>query len=51
MCAGCEFFKEWRDNAYVGEAITFDWTQVSVDDWGGGGVVGDDDDLKNDLFI
>ncbi|XP_052780309.1 myotubularin-related protein 14-like isoform X2 [Mya arenaria] len=28
---GCEFFREWRDNAYVGEAMKFDWSQSFVD--------------------
>ena len=27
--AGCEFFKEWKDNSYTGETMTFDWSQVS----------------------
>ncbi|XP_060574383.1 myotubularin-related protein 14-like [Ruditapes philippinarum] len=28
---GCEFFKEWKDNSYLGEVMQFDWTQGYVD--------------------
>ncbi|XP_021341193.1 myotubularin-related protein 14-like [Mizuhopecten yessoensis] len=28
---GCEFFKEWKDNSYLGETMTFDWSQNYVD--------------------
>ncbi|XP_052285662.1 myotubularin-related protein 14-like isoform X2 [Dreissena polymorpha] len=28
---GCEFFKEWRDNGYMGEDMKFDWSQSFVD--------------------
>lgn len=28
---GCEFFKEWKDNSYLGEEMKFDWTQSYVD--------------------
>lgn len=28
---GCEFFKEWKDNSYLAETMTFDWSQNFVD--------------------
>ena len=28
---GCEFFKEYRDNDYVGQGLIFDWSQGHVD--------------------
>ncbi|KAK3101503.1 hypothetical protein FSP39_004066 [Pinctada imbricata] len=28
---GCEFFKEWKDNSYLGETMTFDWNQGYCD--------------------
>ena len=28
LFAGCEFFKEYRDNDYDPEGLQFDWSQV-----------------------
>ncbi|KAK3605820.1 hypothetical protein CHS0354_002452 [Potamilus streckersoni] len=28
---GCEFFKAWKDNCYLGEEMKFDWNQGYVD--------------------
>lgn len=28
---GCEFFKEWKDNSYLGEEMKYDWKQGFVD--------------------
>lgn len=28
---GCEFFKDWKDNSYIGETIMYDWGQALND--------------------
>ena len=29
MCAGCEFFRLYKENGYRAEGLQFDWSQVS----------------------
>ncbi|XP_014773037.1 myotubularin-related protein 14 [Octopus bimaculoides] len=28
---GCEFFKEWKEHAYCGQEVKYDWNQPSID--------------------
>ncbi|GAB1610738.1 myotubularin-related protein 14-like [Argonauta hians] len=28
---GCEFFKEWKEHAYCGQEVRYDWSQPSID--------------------